>query len=140
MTADTFGQRDSSDIYYKALEYYLLHLDSIDSKTNELFIEEAVGMTTGFPKQIRQRTITIITWDNKKEIYRSHNDKIQHIVISPATLVDNKILIQFNPLFGQYRGKKKGYFLEISDWVIIKFQYDCNDKSFKYFATETGGI
>ncbi|MBX2897991.1 MAG: hypothetical protein KF763_21290 [Cyclobacteriaceae bacterium] len=135
-----FGQVDTTSIYSIALKYYNAHLDNVKSGTNEIFIESNNGITEKLPLQIGDRQVTILTWENQKDVYAKHGNKIRHVKIFPARTKDDLIEINFTPYFGEYKGKKKGYFLEVSDWVTIQFKFDCSDSRFKYWNTKTGGI
>ena len=139
-TINSFGQEDSTSIYYKAIFFYNLQLDSAKSHETEIFIENNDGITDKLPAQIGSRKITILNWNNQKQIYNKNNNKIMHVKASPAQTKDNIIEIIFTPYHGEYKGKRKGYFLGLSDWVIIQFKFDCEKKNFTYFKTETGGI
>ncbi|WP_157963323.1 hypothetical protein, partial [Algoriphagus litoralis] len=139
-TINSFGQGDSTSIYYQALKHYNDHLDKLKSGRKEIFIEGNSGITEKLPAQIGQRQVTIMTFENQKEVYNRNNNKIAHVKIFPAQAKDDLIEVNFTPYFGEYKGKKKGYFLQVSDWVIIQFKYDCEEKKFKYWNTETGGI
>lgn len=106
----------------------------------EIFIESNNGITEKLPRQVGQRPVTILTWENQKDVYNRNNNKIRHLKVFPARTKDDLIEINFTPYFGEYKGKKKGYFLSVSDWVIIQFKFDCEEKNFKYWNTKTGGI
>lgn len=136
----TYSQADSTSIYYQALYYYNDYLNSILSKSTEIFIENNNGITEKFPTQIGKRTVTILTWDNQKKLYNKNNNKIAHVKVFPARVKDSIIEICFTPYSGEYKGKRKGYFLSLGDWIIIQFKYDCTDNTFKYYKTEAGGI
>jgi hypothetical protein len=136
----SMGQADSTSIYYKALYYYNAQLDSLKSKSKEIFVESNNGITDKFPVLIGNRTVTVITWNNQKEIYNKNDNKIVHVKVFPAKTKDNIIEIWFVPYSGEYKGKRKGYYLSFGDWIIIQFKYDCEDNFFRYYKTVTGGI
>ena len=140
LTINSFGQVDSSSIYYQALFYYNSHLDSLKAKSTEIFIENNDGITDKLPSKIGNRTVTILTWKNQKEIYNKNNNKIVHVKIFPARIKSNMIEIRFTPYSGEFRGRRKGYFLSVGDWIIIQFKYDCIENTYKYYMTVTGGI
>ncbi|HEY3403642.1 MAG TPA: hypothetical protein VGK59_09665 [Ohtaekwangia sp.] len=135
-----FGQIDTISIYSIALKYYNAHLDKEKSGTTEIFIESNNGITEKLPGQIGDRQVTILTWENQLDVYAKHDNKIRHVKIFPATTKDDLIEVNFTPYFGEYKGKKKGYFLALSDWVTVQFKFDCSDNKFKYWNTKTGGI
>jgi len=139
LTVNCFGQVDTTSIYSQALKYYNAHLDKIQSGS-EIFIENNDGITEKLPGQVGNRQVTILTWENQKDIYGKNNNKIRHVKIFPARTKDDLIEVNFTPYFGEYKGKKKGYFLAASDWVTIQFKLDCSDNKFKYWNTKTGGI
>ena len=139
-TINSFGQEDTTSIYYKALFYYDLDLDSAKSQKTEIFIENNNGITDKFPAQIGNRKVTILDWSNQKEVYNKNNNKIIHVKIFPARIKDNIIEIRFIPYFGEYKGQRKGYFLALSVWVTIQFKYDCVKEKFIYYKTTGGGI
>jgi len=140
LTTLCFGQVDTTSIYSIALKYYNTHLDKVKSDTNEIFIENNKGITEKLPGQIGNRQVTILTWGNQTAVYAKHDNKIRHVKIFPARTKGDLIEINFTPYFGEYKGKKKGYFLSVSDWVTIQFKFDCSDNKFKYWNTKTGGI
>ncbi len=139
-TVNSFGQVDSTSIYYQALKFYNAHLDKSMASQKEIFIENNNGITEKLPRQIGQRTVTILTVENQKQVYNRNKNKIRHLKVFPARTKDDLIEINFTPYFGEYKGKKKGYFLAVSDWVIIQFKFDCVENRFKYWNTKTGGI
>jgi hypothetical protein len=140
LTTLCFGQVDTTSIYSIALKYYNSHLDKVKSEASEIFIENNNGITEKLPGQIGDRQVTILTWGNQEDVYAKHDNKIRQVKIFPARTKDDLIEVNFTPYFGEYKGKKKGYFLEVSDWVIIQFKFDCSDNKFKYWNTKTGGI
>jgi len=140
LTTTCSGQVDTTSIYSIALKYYNTQLDKVKSGTTEIFIESNNGITEKLPEQIGDRKVTILTWENQKDVYAKHDNKIRHVKIFPARTKDDLIEINFTPYFGEYKGKKKGYFLAVSDWVTIQFKFDCSDSRFKYWNTKTGGI
>jgi len=140
LTTTCSGQVDTASIYSIALKYYNTQLDKVKSETPEIFIESNNGITEKLPGQIGNRQVTILTWENQKDVYAKHDNKIRHLKIFPARTKDDLIEINFTPYFGEYKGKKKGFFLEVSDWVTIQFKFDCSDNKFKYWNTKTGGI
>jgi hypothetical protein len=140
LTINSFGQADSTSIYFKALYYYNAQLDSLKSKSTEIFVESNNGITDKFPVLIGNRIVTVLTWNNQKEIYKKNDNKIVHVKIFPAKIKDNIIEIRFVPYSGEYKGKRKGYFLSLGDWIIIQFKYDCEENTYKYYKTESGGI
>jgi len=140
LTTLCFGQIDTTSIYSIALKYYNAHLDKINSGTSEIFIEKNNGITEKLPERVGNRQVTILTWENQKDVYFKHDNKIRHVKIFPAMIKDDLIEISLTPYFGEYKGKKKGYFLALSDWVTVQFKFDCSDNKFKYWHTKTGGI
>lgn len=140
LTTACSGRVDTASIYSIALKYYNTQLDKLKSETTEIFIESNTGITEKLPGKIGNRQVTILTWENQKDIYAKHNNKIRHVKIFPAGTKDDLIEVRFTPYFGEYKGKKKGYFLGVSDWVTIQFKFDCSDNKFKYWNTKTGGI
>lgn len=140
LTTASFGQTDTTSIYSIALKYYNIHLDKANSGTTEIFIENNNGITDKLPGQVGNRQVIIVTWENQKDIYTKHDNKLRHVKIFPARTKEDLIEINFTPYFGEYKGKKKGYFLAVSDWVTIQFKFDCKDNKFKYWNTKTGGI
>jgi hypothetical protein len=140
LTTTCLGQVDTTSIYSIALRYYNTHLDKVKSETTQIFIESNNGITGKLPGQISNRQVTILTWENLKDVYAKHHNKIMHIKIFPARTKGDLIEVNFTPYFGEYKGKKKGYFLSVSDWVTIQFKFDCSDSKFKYWNTKTGGI
>jgi len=137
---NSFGQGDSTSIYYQALKYYNSYLDKYRSDEKEIYIENNNGITEKLPGKVGQRPVTILTWENKKSVYNKHQNMIRHVIVFPARTKDDLIEVNFTPYFGEYKGKKKGYFLAVSDWVIVQFKFDCNENKFKYWDTKTGGI
>jgi hypothetical protein len=135
-----YGQVDTTSIYSKALKYYNQHLDNSNSKETIIFIETNPGITEILPERIGKRQVKILTWENQKEIYLKNNNKIRHVTIFPARTKDDLLEIHLTPYFGEYKGKKKGYSLEVSDWVVVQFKYDCISNKFQYWDTKTGGI
>lgn len=135
-----FGQVDSLSIYSSALNHYNSHLNVSKIDTNEIFIESNNGITEKLPKQIGNRKVTILTWENQESIYKKNNNKIRHVKIFPARINGDLVEVSFTPYFGEYKGKKKGYHLAVSDWVTIQFKFDCAENKFKYWKTVTGGI
>lgn len=140
LATSCFGQVDTTNIYSIALKYYNIQLDKYNSGENEIFIESNNGITEKLPRQVGDRRVTILTWENQKDVYAKHKNKIRHVKIFPARIKDNLIEINFTPYFGEYQGKKKGLHLSVSNWVIIQFKFDCSDNKFKYWGTSTGGI
>lgn len=143
LTLATFGQGDSTSIYCQALRYYNEHLDRTESTDDEIFIETNNGITDKFPLQVGKRKVTILTWENQKEVYIRHKNRIRHIKVFPARTYGDVVEINFTPYFGEYRGKKNGnhqYNHAVSDWVIIQFKFDCTKKRFIYSDTKIGGI
>jgi len=140
LTINSFGQVDSTNIYYQAFKYYRYHLDKENSQGTDIFIENNDGITEKLPLQVGQHHVTILTWENQKEVYSKHHNKISLVKIFPAQTKDDVIEIRFTPFHGQYKGKKKGYFLAVSDRVIIQFKFDNIEKKFKYWDTKTDGI
>jgi hypothetical protein len=140
LTINSFGQADTASIYYQALFYYNSHLDISKSKSTEIFIENNDGITDKLPSIIGNRTVTILTGKNQKEIYNKNNNKIVHVKIFPARIKNNIIEIGFTPYSGEFKGRRKGYYLSVGDWIIIQFKYDCIDNTYKYYKTVTGGI
>jgi hypothetical protein len=139
-TANSFGQADSTSLYSKALRYFNDYLDKYMPDEKEIYIEPNNGITEKLPKQVGQRLVTIITWENQKEIYKRNENKIRHVKMFPARTKDSLIEINITPYFGEYIGKKKGYNLGLSNWVTIQFQFDCDKNEFKYLSTKAGGI
>ena len=139
-TINCYSQIDSTSIYFQALQYYNLHLENIKSGEEKIFIERNNSITEKLPKQVGRRQVIILTSENQKDIYKEHHNKIRHVKIFPARTTDDMIEINFTPYFGEFKGKRKGYFLAVSDWVIIQFKFDCNERKFIYFNTKTGGI
>lgn len=140
LTINSFGQADCTSIYFKALFFYNAQLDSLKSKSTEIFIESNAGITDKFPVLIGNRIVTVLTRNNQKEIYKKNEYKIVHVKVFPASIKDDIIEITFVPYFGEYKGNKKGYFLSLSDWIIIQFKYDCEENTYIYYKTESGGI
>jgi hypothetical protein len=139
-TSNSFAQEDSTSLYYQALWYYNISLDKSNSKETELFIEKNDGITEKLPTIIGTRTITILTWNNQKEVYERNNNRINQIKIFPARIKGDLIEVVITPYHGNYLGKRKGLELSLSDWVIIQFKYDCDKKKYIYYATTEGGI
>lgn len=135
-----FGQVDTTSIYFQALKYYSVYLDKVQSGPAEIFIETNNGITENLPGRVGNREVTILTWENQKDVYAKNQNKIRHVKIFPASTKGDLIEVNFTPYFGEYRRKKKGYLLNVSDWVIIQFKFDCTDNKFKYWNTKTGGI
>lgn len=140
LTTLCFGQVDTTSIYSIALKYYNAHLDKVKSGTNQIFIENNNGITGELPERIGGRQVIILTWENQRSIYATNDNKIRHVKIFPASVNNDLIEVDFIPYVGEYRGKRKGYLLSVSDWVIIQFKFDCSDNKFKYWNTKTGGI
>jgi len=140
LTINSFGQADSASIYYKALYYYNAQLDSLKSRSTEIFIENNDGITDKLPVHTGNRKVTVLTWENQEEIYKRNNNKLVHVKIFPAKIKDSLVEITFIPYHGEYKGKRKGYFLSVGDWIKIQFKYDCTDNTFKYYQTVCGGI
>lgn len=140
LTTLCFGQVDTTSIYSIALKYYNAHLDKVKSGTNQIFIENNNGITEKLPEQIGGRQVIILTWENQRSIYAKNDNKIRHVKIFPASVNNDLIEVDFIPYVGEYSGKRKGYLLSVSDWVIIQFKFDCSDNKFKYWNTKTGGI
>jgi hypothetical protein len=138
--ADSFGQTDSTNLYFQALKYYNEYLDKHCPDEKEIYIEANNGITEKLPGQIGQRTVTIMTSENQKGIYTRNGNKIRHVKMFPARTKDSLIEINITPYFGEYKGKKKGYNLGVSNWVTIQFKFDCTKNEFRYFNTKTGGI
>ncbi len=139
-TTSSYAQEDTTSLYYQAIWYYNINLDKSDSKETELFIENNDGITEKLPKIIGNRTITIVTWNNLKEVYKRNNNRINQIKIFPARIKEDLIEVVVTPYHGKYLGKRKGLNLSLSDWVIIQFKYDCEKKKYFYYATTGGGI
>lgn len=139
-TINSFGQVDSTSIYFQALKYYNSYLDKYRADEREIFIESNNGITEKLPEEVGQRPVTILTWENKKTVYNKHNNNIRHVIVFPARTKDNLVEVNFTPYFGEYKGKKKGYFLAVSDRVVVQFKFDCDESKFKYWNTKTGGI
>lgn len=137
---NSFGQIDSTSIYSRALQHYNAYLDKYFNNEKEIFIESNNGITEKLPRHVGQRPVTILTWENQKTIYNRNGNKIRHVKIFPARTTDEFIEVTLTPYFGEYKGKKKGYFLAVSNWVTIQFKYDCVEKKFKYRNTKTSGI
>ncbi|MBX2895579.1 MAG: hypothetical protein KF763_09050 [Cyclobacteriaceae bacterium] len=106
----------------------------------EIYVEYNNGITDKLPRLVGQRSVTIITWENQKEIYEKNGNKIRHVKIFPARTKDDLIEINITPYFGEYKGKRKGINLGLSNWVTVQFKFDCDKNKFKYFNTKTGGI
>ena len=141
MTINSFGQEDSTNIYYKALWYYNAHLDSIKSKESELYISYSKGITENLPKQIGKRRIVIVTKRNQVRIYKANKNFIIHTTIFPsAPAKEDRAEVFIIPYIGEYKGKRKGINLVLSDWIVIQFKYDLENKTYKYVTTLTGGI
>ena len=141
LTINSFGQEDSTSIYYKALWYYNSHLDSIKSNESELYISYSKGITENLPKQIGGRRIFIITKRNKVKIYKNNDNFIIETTIFESRLVKDDVTeVCITPYIGEYKGKRKGIYLALSDWVIIQFKYDTENKTYNYLTTLTGGI
>ena len=104
------GQVDTTSIYSIALKYYNAHLDKMKSGTTEIFIESNSGITEKLPGQVGGRQVTILTWENQKDVYAKHDNKIRHVKIFPARTKDDLIEVNFTPYFGEYKGKKERIF------------------------------
>lgn len=137
---DCFGQVDSTSLYYQALISYNDYLDTYMPDEKEIYVEYNNGITDKLPRLVGQRSVTIITWENQKEIYEKNGNKIRHVKIFPARTKDDLIEINITPYFGEYKGKRKGINLGLSNWVTVQFKFDCDKNKFKYFNTKTGGI
>ncbi|MDD5508027.1 MAG: hypothetical protein PHD25_06805 [Bacteroidales bacterium] len=112
----------------------------MNSKETELFIENNDGITEKLPSQIGKRKITILTWNNSKEVYKRNNNKLNHIKIFPARINEDKIEIRITPYHGEYNTRRNKLSLSLSDWVIIQFKFDCDKNKYVYFGTTGGGI
>jgi hypothetical protein len=93
------AQTDSSSIYYKALKYYCLHLDSIKSADNILFIEDLNGVFATEFNSVGKRNVIFLTTSNIKKIYKQYGKSIKHVTINPAQVVEDIIQIKFVPYF-----------------------------------------
>lgn len=136
----SFAQVDSSGLYFQALVYYNSHLDSLNSSSTEIFIENNDGITDRFPSIIGTRTVTILTRRNQREVYKKNNNKIRHVKIFPARISGEIIEVVLAQYVGKFKRNKQAYLLSAGEWVIIQFKYDCTDGKCKYFKTVTGGI
>ena len=140
LTANCFGQVDTTNIYSQALKYYNIHLDKDKFGEAEIFIEDDSEITDKLPEKIGNRQVTILTWKNQRDIFLKHNKWLGYIKVYPAMTKDNLIEIYFTRHSGEYKGKRKGIRVSDSGWVIIQFKFDCSDNKFKYWNTKTDEI
>jgi hypothetical protein len=138
--------QDSTNIYLKSLELYNLYMDQNDPTKKTIYIEASDGITHNFPSHIGTRSIVILTWENKIEVYKRNNNRISHVRILPAKVKNEMIEITFIPYRGTYKGRKyylfghRRFYLALSDWVLFQFKFDCNENEFSYHKTSSSGI
>jgi hypothetical protein len=133
------AQTDSSSIYYQALKYYSLHLDTIKSSDSIIFIEDRNSVFETEFKSIGSRNVIFLTTLNVKQIYKRNGNEIKHLTINSAQVSGDIIEVRFVPYFKVnpnrkiWGNRKKGKFLSLDDWITVQFKVDYQKKEFKFF-------
>ena len=138
----------NASIYGIALEHYAIQLDSFYEKYEPsphaatIFIEQNNYMYN-IGNYVNGRKVFIITSANKDSIYRSQNNHIKYVLVSPIIIPDNdrqdQVRITITP-YASKRVRKHEYEMLLSDWTHVFFRFDCDTKTWQYQKTENGGI
>jgi hypothetical protein len=136
--------RESDRIYWAALEQYTLEIDTYYSKYSDRFKDKSIYLqkpedVDSIPKEVNGYHITIITSNNQQKIYKDHNNKLLHTMMSPVTVEDSLIYITFTPYHGELK-KHNHYSLSVSDGTIVYFKFDCDKQRYLVYKVDNWGI
>ncbi|BAU53489.1 hypothetical protein [Mucilaginibacter gotjawali] len=137
------GQKIASDkIYWLALDKYTLALGS-GSHPN-IGVEKVIYLqksdyVDSIPPLINGYGIVLISNKNQKTLYKQHNRKLIHTIMSPVAVQDSMLYITITPYLGRLKGNRH-YFLSVSEGTTVYFKFDSDKKQFVPDKIKNWGI
>jgi len=132
-------KRSSDKIYWLALNKYTLALDSNYHSTEKEIYLQKPDYVDSIPPKVNGYNIILITGKNQKRLYRAHNNRLIHTIISPITVEDSLLYITITPYSGTLKGNRH-YYLGLSGGTTIYFKFDCTKKQFIIDKINNWGI
>ena len=132
---DAPAEEKEPSIYVQALNQYARWIKKFEPETDTLYFEELRGITTLFPKQVDDLTVTILTGRNQRKIYSDHNGKMTQRKMTPAQVSGKQLEIGIIPYQGRLDATR-GVILSLSKWHAVIFEYNPKSERFEYARFE----
>jgi hypothetical protein len=88
--------------------------------------------------KIDSKKVVLLTYDNRKSLYKQNGNKLTHTQIFPAKIESGRLVITLTPYHGQRRGKK--YNLAVSDGYNVIYELNCETRRYELRKIEEWGI
>ena len=143
----THGQSadNSSNLYLMALDAYAARIAALRAEflacpmpSDEIYIE-GNGPLDSVPDKLHGIKVNLLSHENFFQHYERCDGFLRQIRIFPVEISGGQARIRLTPFRGTM-GKKRKLELELSDWTIVVFKFNCETNSWEIEDVETDGI
>lgn len=132
------AQKGSNSIYSQAIFDYLEYLQK-NNRSTDIYIEASLVIEIELRRDsIEDTGITLITKENRKDIYRKNNNRLTHYMILPALTEGERLIIRLIPYHGKRKGKN--YDMIVSDGYDLYYKLNKEETRFELDEIEPWGI
>lgn len=135
--------KEADKIYIQAIEKYTSTIDTfymnsaLQKHSQNIYLQKP-DVVDSIPQIVNGYHIQLMTFENQRQIYKTHKGKITHTIMFPAKIIADSLVVSIIP----YRGilKKGKYNLGVSDGTEVWFKFDCSQRRFVFHRVRTWGI